>query len=388
MTPSISICIPTHQAAAVLPRCLESILDQGSALADAEIIVSDSASTEDSPSLAERLLRSTRSSRIVRQPTNLGRIGNWNACFRLCRGKWIKFLMVNDVLLPGSLALLRRGAELAPDTVLVTSQHRSWHGGLESLEPVAESTHARIFTPRDAVEILQVGGDPFWALNGALIHRPTAVDNGLEFNDPYPYVADETFCLLLALSGSTVFLETPTYGFSLSAANRFHYSGMATPTEAHQLYALVDRSGLYRGLHRARAGRRTLALSCALSDQNEAVAAAARRALPPYPCKRLAFELWRGTRLLRRTRPVQLASRPMMRRVSVLGRRRIDRIGTPIVLSQQCHSGPSRPPSRRRPFLPAAAASSSARRALAANNHVQPCHGPSTRFVDSAARCR
>jgi GT2 family glycosyltransferase len=221
--PVVSVCVPVFNGAGALERCLASVVDQ--CRPNYEIVVADNDSTDGTAALAERLLSGNPHGRVERAAFNVGRIGNWNRCLDVSRGRYVKFLMVNDVLLPGSLDLLMNVADQHPEAVIVSSMHRAWDGGAGEQPPVAASATTRRFTPAEALESVCDGGDPFWALNGMLIRREPVSRSGLRFLETSPYMADRHFCTHLSQYGETVFVETATYLFNMGAPGRFFYRG-------------------------------------------------------------------------------------------------------------------------------------------------------------------
>ncbi len=73
--PAVTVCIPTYNRRELLSRSLQSVLDQS--LEDAEIIISDNASTDDT----EEYVRSIGDPRVrySRLPSNIGLFGNSRA---------------------------------------------------------------------------------------------------------------------------------------------------------------------------------------------------------------------------------------------------------------------------------------------------------------------
>jgi glycosyltransferase involved in cell wall biosynthesis len=97
--PRVSIIIPTYNRVDFILLAIQSVIDQ--TFEDFELIVSDDASTED----VAGTVRSFNDKRIkyFRQKTNLGFIKNWNFCLNNSKGKYIKIMGDDDVLLPNCL---------------------------------------------------------------------------------------------------------------------------------------------------------------------------------------------------------------------------------------------------------------------------------------------
>ena len=97
--PTVSVVLPTHNRASVLPRAMASVLDQS--YADLELIIVDDASTDDT----EQIVRSFDDPRIrfVRHERNRGAPAARNRGVRESRGRFIAFQDSDDDWLPGKL---------------------------------------------------------------------------------------------------------------------------------------------------------------------------------------------------------------------------------------------------------------------------------------------
>jgi glycosyltransferase involved in cell wall biosynthesis len=114
--PVLTIAIPTFNCAHFLPDAVASIMRQG--LDDFEILIVDNASEDNT----EDVVRSFENSHIryIRNPSNLGSRENGNRCMANSRGRYIKFLCADDVLLDGVLRKQLNVLEARPDVALVT----------------------------------------------------------------------------------------------------------------------------------------------------------------------------------------------------------------------------------------------------------------------------
>jgi hypothetical protein len=98
--PLVSVCIPTYNRAGLLEEALHSVLAQ--TMEDYEIIVSDNASTDDTPAV----VAACRDPRIryYRNLRNVGCRDNWNRAFSLARGRYLAPFADDDLMLPQNLA--------------------------------------------------------------------------------------------------------------------------------------------------------------------------------------------------------------------------------------------------------------------------------------------
>ena len=101
----VSVCIPAHNSARFLPAAVESVFGQD--FEDFELIVSDDASTDETPCVCTRY-KDPRF-RTVRSPRRLGLAGNWNRCVELARGTYVIVLHADDELRP---RYLRRAVDV------------------------------------------------------------------------------------------------------------------------------------------------------------------------------------------------------------------------------------------------------------------------------------
>jgi GT2 family glycosyltransferase len=236
--PLVTICVPTFNATATLDRCFEGVRLQHAD--DIEILVVDNCSTDGSAERAERTLADLPRVRIVRNPSNLGRIENWNRGLELATGRYLKFIMASDVLWRGALSCLLEHALANPQAVVVSSQHEPWTGDERPIPSVAPTGSVRHMDGLTVLGLVADGQNPFWAMNGMLIRREPALTHGLRFVPEIPYLSDLHFCGRLAAFGDTLFVETPTYWFNTSVSGRFHYKGLDPERylpEARRLYA-------------------------------------------------------------------------------------------------------------------------------------------------------
>lgn len=115
--PSVSICIPTYNHGRFIADALQSAMAQS--YGDLEIIVLDNASEDDTREVVARIAANDPRVRYVRHPQNMGAIRNLNACIEYAQGKYIKFLLADDLLEPGCVAAMVDVLDRSPGVSLV-----------------------------------------------------------------------------------------------------------------------------------------------------------------------------------------------------------------------------------------------------------------------------
>ena len=99
----ISICIPTFNRREMLREAIDSVFVQH--CHDYELVISDNGSTDGTPEMVAPLMAPC--AKFVRLPENLGACRNAFSCISESSGDWILFLHDDDLLVPGSLQLVR-----------------------------------------------------------------------------------------------------------------------------------------------------------------------------------------------------------------------------------------------------------------------------------------
>ena len=102
MTASVSVAIATFNRAAMVAEAVAGALRQS--YAPSEVVVSDDASTDETPSVLAKLAAGDARVRLLRQQANSGGVENWNRAMAATRGAYIAWCSDDDVFEPGHLA--------------------------------------------------------------------------------------------------------------------------------------------------------------------------------------------------------------------------------------------------------------------------------------------
>jgi glycosyltransferase involved in cell wall biosynthesis len=113
----VSIGLPTFNRVGVLRRAMDSVLAQD--YANFELVISDNASTDETQTLCEEFCRRDQRIRYIRQSTNLGAAGNFQAVLDQAQGQFFMWLGDDDWLDRGYLSECARVLASHPEHQLV-----------------------------------------------------------------------------------------------------------------------------------------------------------------------------------------------------------------------------------------------------------------------------
>lgn len=104
ITPLVSVCIPTFNGELFIAETIDCVLKQ--TYKPIEVIVSDDGSTDRTLAIIEELLTPSNLEFQILKHDRLGLGNNWNYCIQNARGKYIKFLLQDDLIYPECISEL------------------------------------------------------------------------------------------------------------------------------------------------------------------------------------------------------------------------------------------------------------------------------------------
>lgn len=134
MSPLISICLPVFNGEDFLESALESILNQSES--NFELLVPDDCSSDGSFAVAEKFARLDSRVKAWRNHERRGLFENYNQCLLNSRGKYIKPMAQDDLLMPGMLSKCVEVLEARPEVALVSARRRFIDADGKEIEPV------------------------------------------------------------------------------------------------------------------------------------------------------------------------------------------------------------------------------------------------------------
>lgn len=194
---------------------MASVLQQN--YEDFEIVVVDNCSSDQTAAIVTELSEQFGMIRFFKNPRNLGLAGNLNKCLDCARGEYIKYLCVDDLLLPDCLLKMVTGLEMNPEVSLVCGGRLSLNEAGQAFGTRHYSSSRAVISGRKAISRCLFGGN--------FIGEPTAVmfrkaDAHVRFRDDLPQLMDMEMWFRLLEKGDLLNIETSVCGI------RFHEAQM------------------------------------------------------------------------------------------------------------------------------------------------------------------
>ena len=120
--PLLTIAIPTYNRSLYLRELLESLRLNLDGETRVELIVSDNASQDDTPSVVAKFQREGLRIHSIRNEVNIGADRNFLQCFNVARGKYFWLIGDDDVVAPGAIPSLLDRCQSAEYDMLYLSQ--------------------------------------------------------------------------------------------------------------------------------------------------------------------------------------------------------------------------------------------------------------------------
>ena len=319
--PLVSICVPTFRGAPWILETLATALAQ--TLGDFEVLVVDDASDDDTVARA-RSVADPRV-RVVACGRNVGLSANWNRAASLSRGRFVKYLLQDDLLYPRCLERLVAPALARDDVDLVFSPRDLIFEDPDSPEAREFRLHSSSLhrayprlLPLNAKGSLSAPWIGAHCL-GNWIGEPTAVlvrREALErhggFHVRMKQLVDMEMWARLAFHGAVAFVDEPLSAFRVharSASRRQTSAGVDWLDQLHQVEGLLRDPAIasaHPELYRWRSHERRRVVRRALRPCVGGPRLAVRRTLPGLR----AYAVDRTRRLLGTAPPIHGVIRP------------------------------------------------------------------------------
>lgn len=118
--PLISIVIPVYNRERLITETLESALSQ--TYPNFEVVVVDNQSTDNTWAILQEIAGKDNRVKIFQNETNIGPVRNWERCFDLAKGEYVKILWSDDLIESNFLA--ETMAVFEPDVAFVMTGYQ------------------------------------------------------------------------------------------------------------------------------------------------------------------------------------------------------------------------------------------------------------------------
>lgn len=209
---NVSVCIPSYNSEKYIRQTIDSVLLQN--YKNYEIIIVDDNSSDNTRRIISNYAKDHKSIKFHTNDSNLGIVGNFNKCLSLCQGRYVKFLLADDIFLkPESLGRFVDAMDSHPDVSIVSSGRRlidSQSNMIGEAVCYAEG----VYSPgkeiiKDCLLYLKNKiGEPT-----SVIFRRDTLKRG--FNDKYKQLLDLEMWFYLLENGDFYYIEDTLVGFRI-----------------------------------------------------------------------------------------------------------------------------------------------------------------------------
>lgn len=245
--PLVSVVVPTHGRAAMLPRLLGSVLAQD--LGDLELIVVDDASPDQTPEVLARCRDPRLRVLRHRQPRGVAHARNTGTA--AARGRWVAWCDDDDVWDPAKLRLQVTALESAPGALWCNGGSVNVDSDLHPHRVRRCPSPATVLPDLLQINVVTGGG------SGVLADRALALSLG-GFDPRLSMYADWDFWARLAGAAPLAVVDRPIVGYVEHAGAMSRGRLDLALTEVELLAATLDRvaasAGLDVGLDRMKLG--------------------------------------------------------------------------------------------------------------------------------------
>ena len=197
----LTIGIPTRNRSALVSGLVEACCNQTRRAL--EIVVSDNASEDDTLARLQRMVHPEL--RILRQPTNIGMVGNWNACLERAQGEWFVLLSDDDLIDGDFVATVERAIaqSAGSDVIFMRCRvlNRITNNLYDNAPPIARTGEIDIF---DTLVPSWLDGSFTIAFAGVVFRTEKLREFG-GFAGTLPFAADVATWLPIAAAGRSSF---------------------------------------------------------------------------------------------------------------------------------------------------------------------------------------
>jgi glycosyltransferase involved in cell wall biosynthesis len=169
--PLLTIAVPTYNRAGCLRELLSGLADQLQNESRVELIISDNASPDETPTVVQEFVARGLSVRYIRNTQNIGPDANFLQCFEQARGKYVWLFSDDDLIVPGGLPKILDYCEAA-DYDLISLRNYPFKDSHTPIPAGARHSVMDISDPREYAKRVHVF---FTFISGNIINKDTVL---------------------------------------------------------------------------------------------------------------------------------------------------------------------------------------------------------------------
>jgi glycosyltransferase involved in cell wall biosynthesis len=168
--PILTIAIPTFNRAKFLLELLNSLYSQVASQSNVELLISDNASPDETPSLIREFLNRGLKIRYLRNELDIGPDANFLQCFNQATGKYIWLIGDDDLILDGGLpAVLDMLEREEPDLIFMAPY--VFRNEVAEIQPRKRLVPTKVVSdPLEMVSLINLHADTIF-ISAAIINR-------------------------------------------------------------------------------------------------------------------------------------------------------------------------------------------------------------------------
>jgi glycosyltransferase involved in cell wall biosynthesis len=221
--PTITVVIDTYNYGHFIEQAIDSVLSQGFAIEDVEIVIVDDGSTDGT---GERIKNKYGPQVRYFYKSNGGQASAFNLGFQHARGEIVALLDADDYFLPGKLRRIVDEFASHPEVGMV------YHSRLELLEKTSDLRTVKFkcvsgFLPDNKNKLADYDLLP----TSCLSFRRSILDRLLPIPESLRLQADSWPALLMVLVAPIIALPEPLFVYRIHGKNLFHTEGSSPELE-------------------------------------------------------------------------------------------------------------------------------------------------------------
>lgn len=212
----ILVCIPSYNVEGSISATIESALNQS--IKNYKILVVDNCSTDRTADVVENIRRVNNNSEkieFIANPSNLGRIQNWNKCielFLLSDFDYVKFLFTGDTLHKNGLETLLGGFRRYGDKLgIVVAGYSATENDL--VKKIQIFSEEKYLTTKDGLVLFVKNGNWVGAPLSCMFSKNAV--RGTSFNESFDFTSDYMFYINLISKYDALCIDENIGNFSL-----------------------------------------------------------------------------------------------------------------------------------------------------------------------------